>query len=151
MKKSAPALILAVGLFLASPPRAQERRPWFQEKPSEPEPSAGSTDPMAWERDFELLLEAQNIPTKGQLVSSARMAALLQERDAEEAKLVDAKKRLAQLRGTYTTEVLLNEMLRLEVRDFQSVQAKLEAEIRLHQRRLSEISDQIKRLKPPSG
>ena len=106
---------------------------------------------MTWERDFDLLLEVQKIPTKGQLIASARLAALMQERESEQAKLDDVKKRLALLQSTYTSEALLNEVLRLDAKDFQSVQTKLEDEIRQHTKRLSEIDQQLKRLKPPVG
>jgi hypothetical protein len=130
---------------------SQERRPWSAEKPAPQGDDSASIDPMTWERDFDLLLEVQNIPTKGQIMASARLEALTKERDTEQAKLDDVTKRLALLQGTYTTEALLNEVLRLDAKDFQSVQAKLQEEIRQHKKRLSEIDDQLKRLRPPTG
>jgi len=154
MKTRAFSFLSVLCLVLGLLADGQERRPWTAEKPAEPAESQsgpGGIDPVAWERDFDLLLEVRNIPTKGELVAAARLQALTQERDGEQAKLEDVKKRLARLQGTYSTEVLLNEMLQLDVKDFQSVQTKLEEEAKAHRKRLLEIEDQLKHLKPTGG
>lgn len=151
MRVEAPRLFVAACLLAELLAWGQERRPWSAEKPAPQGEESAAIDPMTWERDFDLLLEVQNIPTKGQLIASAREAALIQERDSEQAKLEDVKKRLALLQGSYTTEALLNEVLRLGVTDFQSVQTKLEEEIREHSKRINDIDEQLKRLKPPTG
>jgi chromosome segregation ATPase len=106
---------------------------------------------MLWERDFDLLLELKNIPTKGQLVIAARRQALEEERGALLARQEDLKKRLAQIQGTYSTEFLLNEMMQLEVSDLQSVQTRLREELRVVSERIAEVEREIRKLGPPTG
>lgn len=126
---------------------AQERRPWNTEPAAEPAGTpAPPTDAMSWQRDFDLLLEVDNKPTRDQVLRVARREALVKERDALQARLDDDKKRLATIQNSYSTEALLQEMIRQDVADFQSVQKNLTDDVRETSRRLTEVRAQIKRL-----
>jgi hypothetical protein len=148
--KAALGTCLIALMCLAWVPQAagQERRPWAPEKPAAAGSPSSETDPMLWERDFDLLLELKNIPTKGQLLKAARRHALEEEREALLSRQEDLKKRLAQIQGTYSTEFLLNEMMRLDVSDFQSVQAKLRDELKVVTERLTEVEREMRKLGP---
>ena len=141
-----PWILVLVSLAWASQAAAQERRPWASERPGAAGPPSSETDPMLWERDFDLLLELKNIPTKGQLLKAARRRALEEEREGLASRQEDLKKRLAQIQGTYSTEFLLNEMMRLDVTDFQSVQAKLKDELKTVTDRLAEVDREMRKL-----
>lgn len=140
--------LAVLGLAWASQGAGQERRPWSPEKPASASPPSSETDPMLWERDFDLLLELKNIPTQGQLLAAAQRRALEEEREALLARQEDLKKRLAQIQGTCSTEFLLNEMMRLDVSDLQSVQGKLKEDLRVVSERLVEVDRQIRKLGP---
>lgn len=148
LRLAAPILLMLIAL---PPALTQERRPWSPEAPKPPEAEAQGFDAMAWERDFDLLLEVENIPTKGQLLLQARREALQNEAERLELKISEARKLQRTLETSYTSEALLQEMIDRGVPDAASVQKNLKEEIRRDGQRLGEIRAQLKRLDQTGG
>lgn len=106
---------------------------------------------LAWDRDFDLLLELKHAPTKTQKAAEDERAALLKERDGLASKVAELKARLAAVEGTYTTEALLTEMLRQDVADMQSVRDNLRRWIKADEDRMSDIDARLKAIAPPGA
>jgi FtsZ-binding cell division protein ZapB len=106
---------------------------------------------LAWDRDFDLLLELRDAPTRAEVEAAARRQALTEERDRLSRHLADLQSRLDALQGTYSTETLLNEMLRQGVSDMQTVVANLNREIKAAKSRIAGIDDRLKRFYPQPG
>jgi hypothetical protein len=101
---------------------------------------------MSWDRDFDLLLELKAAPTKAQRDSEARREALEKERAELSDRLEDLQSRLAAIEGTYTSEALMDEMLRQGVGDLQSAQGNLRQWIHKDQERVREIDADLKKI-----
>jgi transposase len=101
---------------------------------------------MAWDRDFDLLLELKNEPTRAQREVGARRAGLVQERRELVERIDGLRARLAAVEGTYTTEAILNEMLRQGVADMQTARQNLRNWIRQDEDRVKEIDAGLQRL-----
>ena len=108
--------------------------------------SPSSDEALAWDRDFDLLLELKKIPTKAQNEAEIRRATLLAERESLQQSLADLKFRLSAVEGTYTTEAILNEMLRQGTGDMQAAQENLRAWIKRDEARMKETDVQLHRL-----
>jgi hypothetical protein len=118
-----------------------------------PRPQASSVSPesagdeaLAWDRDFDLLLELKNEPTRAQREVDARRAGLVKERGELVEKIDGLRARLAAVEGTYTTETILNEMLRQGVADMQTAQENLRTWIHQDEDRVKEIDAKLQRL-----
>ncbi len=109
MAKNSVVLALLCGSALQAAAWAQTPA-----TPTAPQAVDPSTEAMAWDRDFDLLLELNKAPTKVQTVQEDKRQALVQEREKVMAHMTDLKARLAAVEGTFTTEAVLNEMLRQE-------------------------------------
>lgn len=115
--------------------------------PAPANPQAAPRDEaMTWDRDFDLLLELNAAPTKAQQAAEERRQALEKERADLADRLDDLQSRLAAIEGTYTSEALLNEMLRQGVGDVQSAQANLRLWIRKDQERVREIDAELQKM-----
>ena len=101
---------------------------------------------MAWDRDFDLLLELKNEPTREQRERGARRAGLEQERRDLLQRMDGFRSRLADIEGTLTTETILNEMLRQGVADMQTAWENLRIWIRQDEDRVKEIDAGLQRL-----
>ena len=101
---------------------------------------------MAWDRDFDLLLELKNEPTRGQLEMDTQRAVWKKERRELLDRMGGLRSRLAAVEGTYTTEAILNEMLRQEVADMQTAQENLRNWIRQDEDRVKEIDARLQNL-----
>lgn len=106
---------------------------------------------MAWDRDFDLLLELNKAPTKMQVIQEDRRKALAQERDEVWARLTDLKARLASVEGTYTTEAVLNEMLHQGVGDMITAQDNLKRWIKEDGDRIKELDAKLQKLASEEG
>ena len=129
---AAPFLVFMILCAQASPTGAQEP----------PTPAAtppAQEEAMAWDRDFDLLLELKAAPTKAQVEAEERRASLEKERSELIEHLEDLRSRLSAIEGTYTSETLLNEMLRQGVGDTQAAKDNLGKWIRQDEERLKEV------------
>lgn len=106
---------------------------------------------MAWDRDFDLLLELKNEPTRGQQEMDTQRAALEQERRVLLERMDGLRSRLAAVEGTYTTEAILKEMLQQEVADMQTAQENLRNWIRQDEDRVKEIDARLQKLAVEGG
>ena len=106
---------------------------------------------LEWDRDFDLLLEVENQPTRAQLLLASRIEGLEKQEESLSQQLADLKARTAALEGTYTTEALLKEMLRQGVSDLQSVQRNLKNDTDRTQARLLEVQAELARLRREAG
>lgn len=141
-------LVAAVLLMAASPGIAQMpsgETPPKSQAPSGAPTSAGD-EALAWDRDFDLLLEMKNEPTRAQREMDARRAGLLKERGELVETIDGLRARLATVEGTYTTEAILNEMLRQGVADMQTARENLRTWIRQDEDRVKEIDAGLQRL-----
>lgn len=141
-------LLVLLGLTTS---RLQEKRPWTPETPKSADAEGSAADPMTWERDFDLLIEVEKIPTKGQLLRQAKRDELMEELDQVQRRLDDSKKRLKALDTSYTTDLLMEEMIRQGVPDLQSVEKNLKDQIRKDSARATELQILLKRLDQPGG
>lgn len=152
-----PGVILAVlaVLLLAATGSARAQEPpavKAQASTAEGAAPAGPADEaMAWDRDFDLLLELKKEPTKAQREILTRRAALEQERRTLLEQLADLRSRLAAVEGTYTTEAILSEMLRQGVAGMPEAQENLRAWIERDEVRLKEIDARLLRLSAQGG
>ncbi len=106
---------------------------------------------LEWDRDFDLLLEVENQPTRAQILIASRIEGLEKQEESLSKQLADLKARSASLEGTYTTEALLKEMLREGVSDLQSVQRNLKDDTDRTQARLFEVQAELARLRREAG
>jgi hypothetical protein len=143
------ALFLSVFLLLAPAAGAGTTPP-----PQKDEVETGippGAEALVWDRDFDLLLELTNEPTPAQLALESKRLAIEKERQVLVARRLDLSRRLESLQGSYTSETLLNEMLRLGVSDLQAVQKTLRDDLKRTDDRIQDLDFQLKRLKTPSG
>jgi hypothetical protein len=144
-----PLLRLAVSLLVtAFPAVAQTPSSEAHSIPqaSSVTPSSTGDEALAWDRDFDLLLELKNEPTRAQREMDVRRAGLVKERGELAARIDALRARLAAVEGTYTTETILNEMLRQGVADMQTAQENLRIWIRQDEDRVKEIDAKLQRL-----
>ncbi len=121
---------------------------------AEPAPASGadrkaheaSNMDLRWNRDFDLLLDMGNVPTVQQQKDAARRKALLKERSALEDRLADLESRLASVEGSYTSEAVLQEMLRQGVSDMQTAQNNLKREAEQTRQKLDAVDKALMRL-----
>jgi chromosome segregation ATPase len=135
------AALIALVLLAPVLSRAQAPPAAAPQPASEPPQEA-----MSWDRDFDLLLELKAAPTKAQRETEERRQELEKERAEVSDRLDDLQSRLAAIQGTYTSEALLNEMLRQGVGDLQTAQANLQQWIHRDQGRLREIDAQLRKI-----
>jgi len=139
----AALLLMAASSAVAQMPTGET--PPKSQAPSGATASAGD-EALAWDRDFDLLLEMKNEPTRAQREVDARRAGLVQERGDLVEKIDGLRARLAAVEGTYTTEAILNEMLRQGVADMQTARENLRTWIRQDEDRVKEIDAGLQRL-----
>ena len=143
------ALLLVVGSVAMpqEPPAAVAPAPTADATASAP----GADEAMAWDRDFDLLLELKNEPTKAQRETASRRADLELERRTLIEQLAEMRARLAAVEGTYTSEAILSEMLRQGVADMPAAQENLRSWIRRDEARLKDLDVRIMRLATQGG
>lgn len=134
---SLPAVVFPVPLRCQGelPPQASPR-----------EASSGLA--LEWEKDFDLLYDLEGKDPAGEAAESRRKALEL-ERQGLEARIEELRERLGALTGSYSTELLLREMLTLDVGTLQEVQAILRRELADAERRRKEVEETLRRL--PGG
>lgn len=140
-------LAAALAAGAQAPPPPPPSAPGAGGAAGAPAPAAGE-EALSWDRDFDLLLELKDVPTRAELDREARRQALIEERERLARALGDLQSRLDSLQGTYSTETLLNEMLRQGASDMQTVVANLNREIKATKAKIADVDDRLKRLGP---
>ena len=144
-------LVVALGTCAQSAPAPAPTPPGGASAAGAVSSQEGGREALSWDRDFDLLLELKDVPTRAELDLAARRRALVEERGRLGRKLADLQSRLDSLQGTYSTETLLNEMLRQGVSDMQTVVANLSRDIKATKAKIADLDDRLKRLGPPAG
>lgn len=144
-----PLLLLAAVLLMAASPGIAQM-PSGETSPKS-QPSSGTAtsagdEALAWDRDFDLLLEMKNEPTRAQREMDTRRDGLVKERRDLTDRIDGLRARLAAVEGTYTTEAILNEMLRQGVADMQTARENLRTWIRRDEDRVKEIDAGLQKL-----
>lgn len=127
------AALAVVALCQASP-----------EPPAKVQPSPGA---LAWDKDFDLLLEEANVPTRGQAVLEKQLASLNHEREMEARRAADLRKRLQDISGNFTLAALAQELGRQGVGDERIARDNLRHQIDEAQKMLAKLDGQIKETK----
>jgi len=99
---------------------------------------------LRWDRDFDLLIDMEDVPTLAQKKQKQEKKILLAEKTSLKRKLADLDRRMAAVSGSFTNEALLEEMLRLKKRDAASVRKELRKRRAGLQRRIAEIDRSLK-------
>jgi hypothetical protein len=144
-----PFLPLAAVLLMATSSTSAQVP--ADETPPKPQATSGTAafageEAMAWDRDFDLLLEMKNEPTRAQREIDTRRDGLVKERRDLSDRVDGLRARLAAVEGTYTTEAILNEMLRQGVADMQTARENLRTWIRQDEDRIKEIDAGLQKL-----
>jgi len=144
--RSAFLLLLSAALLVAVPPaplRSQETPP-----PQAPNREGSSALALQWEKDFDLLYDLEGADPARDAAETRRKALEL-ERQGLDARIGALRERLGALEGSYSTELLLREMLTLDVGTPQEVQAVLRRELADAEGRRKEVEEALRRL--PGG
>lgn len=99
---------------------------------------------MRWDRDFDLLLEMEAVPTLAERKLALQRKTLLSERRSKTKELRDLKNRLTAITGSFSSSDVLREMLRQKVDNMDSARTNLKREIRETVRRIEEIDKALK-------
>ena len=138
-------LFLVAGLFA----KPQENPATDAKAP--PAASGGTGEAMAWDRDFDLLLELKKEPTKAQREITSKRADLEQERLNLLEQLDDLRARMAAVEGSYTSEAILGEMLRQGVADMTTAQENLRVWIKRDEAQVKDLDTRMKQLSAQGG
>jgi chromosome segregation ATPase len=144
--RSALLFLLSTSLLVAvtpTPLRGQETPP-----PQALEREGASTLALQWERDFDLLYDLEGADPAREAAETRRRALEL-ERQGLDARIGALRERLGALEGSYSTELLLREMLTLDVGTLQEVQAVLRRELAAAEGRRKEVEEALRKL--PGG
>ncbi|MCI4397991.1 MAG: hypothetical protein JHC34_04050 [Acidobacteria bacterium] len=114
------------------------------EPPAQGQPSTGA---LAWDKDFDLLLEEANVPTRGQALLEKQLASLNHEREMEARRAADLRKRLQDISGNFTLAALAQELGRQGVADEKIARDNLRHQIDEAQKMLAKLDGQIKQTK----
>ncbi|MGC8762638.1 MAG: hypothetical protein ACP5VN_03235 [Acidobacteriota bacterium] len=123
--------------------------PWSQETPPPAAAREGSSGlALQWEKDFDLLYDLEGADPVREAAETRRKALEL-ERQGLDVRIGELRERLRSLEGSYSTELLLREMLALDVGTLQEVQAVLRRELAAAEGRRKEVEEALRRL--PGG
>ncbi len=118
-----------------------------QEPPEPPQKKAPSPQALAWDKDFDLLLEEANIPTRGQVALEKQLASLVHDRDMMAKREASLNQRLQQISGNFTLAALAQELGRQGVNDERTARDNLHREIADAQKAISDLEAKIKDVK----
>ncbi len=102
---------------------------------------------LSWEKDFELILELQDLPTRGEIKKSKERETLLKVKEnlQEEKKVLE--KRLDLLRSPIYTDQLYDEMLEEGTNDINSTRESIEKKLKDVNLKLDEVERKLRHLK----
>ncbi len=115
-----------------------------QTAPEPPAQNQPSPQALAWDKDFDLLLEEANVPTRGQEAIEKQIAALEHEREMTVRHMADLRKRLQDISGNFTLAALAQELGRQGVSDERIGRDNLRQQITDAQKLLAKLDGQIK-------
>lgn len=102
---------------------------------------------LTWEKDFELILELNNVPTRGEILKQKEIESL--EKELKELLLEKEylNERLSKLDKPILSSELYEEMLKEDTRDISSTKEKIREKLNKVEERISEIKTSLKKLK----
>ncbi len=115
--------------------------------PAPPPAAPPSDEAMAWDRDFDLLLEESGSPTLGQLALQAELEAVEREREAVGRREADLRKRLTNITGNYALVAAAEELSRQGVTDLRLARENLQRDIAAAQKRGAELERKARDLR----
>jgi len=101
---------------------------------------------LSWEKDFELIIELNNIPTKGQVKIKDEKSALEKEKSELLKKKEILEKRLEILNNPVFTDKLYDEMLLEGTNDVSSTKESIQKKLDIVNERLDEINSKLRKL-----
>lgn len=102
---------------------------------------------LKWEKDFELILELNDVPDKGTVKFKKEKASLEGERQLLIERKESLEKRLELLSAAYSSEELYEEMLEEETTDLSSTKESISKKLEVVKEKLNETEYRLKRLK----
>jgi chromosome segregation ATPase len=102
---------------------------------------------LSWEKDFELILELQGLPTRGEIKKSTDRETLLKQREDLQEKKKVLEKRLDLLRTPIYTDQLYDEMLEEGTNDINSTKESIEKKLKDVNLKLDEVERKLRNLK----
>jgi len=103
---------------------------------------------LRWERDFELILEIGDVPTRGQEELENSIALLEKEKDSLVKKKERLASRLERLNTTYSSDELYDEMLEEETTDLSATKESISTKLAAVEERLDNIESRLRKLYP---
>lgn len=101
---------------------------------------------LLWERDFELILELNNIPTKGEILREKEIESL----EKEKRELLDKKERLEKrlqiLSNPILTDELYDQMLEEGTRDVSSTIESIKKKLNTVNEKIDEIDNKLRKM-----
>ncbi|MCX7830156.1 MAG: hypothetical protein N2445_03725 [Acidobacteria bacterium] len=101
---------------------------------------------LSWEKDFELILELNDIPTRGQINFKAEKESLEKEKNDLLKKKEILEKRLEILNNPVFTDKLYDEMLLEGTNDVSSTKESIQKKLNSVNERLDEINRKLRKL-----
>jgi len=118
-----------------------------QAAPEPPAQNQASPQALAWEKDFDLLLEEANVPTAGQVALEKQLSDLTHEREMMARREADLRKRIQAITGNFTLAALAQELGRQGVSDERIARDNLRQQIADTQKRLAQLDRQAKEIR----
>lgn len=101
---------------------------------------------LSWEKDFELILELNNIPTKGEILREKEIESL----EKEKRELLDKKERLEKklqiLSNPILTDELYDQMLEEGTRDVSSTIEIIKEKLDIVNEKIDEINNKLRKM-----
>ena len=118
-----------------------------QEAPGQPQKTAPSPQALAWDKDFDLLLEEANVPTRGQVALEKQLASLVHDRDMMAKREASLRQRLQEITGNFTLTALAQELGRQGVSDERTARENLRRQIAETEKVIGGLDEKIKDVK----
>ncbi len=118
-----------------------------QEAPAPPGKQAPPPQALAWDKDFDLLLEEAKVPTRGQVALEKQLASLVHDRDMAAKREDSLRQRLQEISGNFTLAALAQELGRQGVSDERTARDNLRRQIADSQKAIGDLDAKIKDVK----
>lgn len=102
---------------------------------------------LSWEKDFELILELQGVPTRAEVKLAEEKEAFLRERERLEEERLELEKRLEILKSPIYSDKLYDEMLKEGTNDISSTKESILKKLEDIKQKIEEIDRKLKKLK----
>lgn len=101
---------------------------------------------LSWDKDFELILELNNVPTRGEVARKKEKQSLEKEKNELIKKKEILEKRLEKLNNPVFTDELYDEMLLEETNDISSTKESIQKKLDDVNERINEINSRLRKL-----